>query len=206
MSSLQARALFWLAVLLPPVVLLFEKPPLDGFCAVSALLAILGVALAWRYSERGRDAPLFIQLIFSRLLSGSIGVSFVSIVAFLAITTAFFAWVADGIKEHNFMLALGGVFYAVGVAVFAFMVAESTFRERVEARITHVVSPLSAVQAVFGDKGKDWEKTKLRYEKIKELLPRELAKGENWPTILEQNRIELDDSALSLNTKKASSK
>jgi|GEM_PF-6295782 len=198
MSGLQARAFFWLAVLLPPAVLLSERPPLDGFFAVSALFAILGVALAWRYSERGKDAPLFIQLIFSRLLSGSIGVSFVSIVAFLAITTAFFAWVADGIKEHNLMLALGGIFYAVGVAVFAFMVAESSLRERGEARITHVVSPLSAVQPVFGDRGPDWERTKLRYEKIKEILPKKLMESESWPTILEQNQIELDDPALNL--------
>ena len=91
MTGSQARALFWLAVLLPPAVLLFEQPPLDGFFAISALFAVLGVTLAWISSERSKDAPLRIQLIFSRLLSGSIGVSFVSIVAFLAITTAFFA-------------------------------------------------------------------------------------------------------------------
>ena len=198
MSGLQARVLFWLAVLLPPVVLLFEQPPLDGFCTMSALLAFLGVALAWRYSEQSKDAPLLLQLIFSRLLSGSIGVSFVSIVAFLAITTAFFAWVSDGIKEHNLMLALGGFFYAASVAVFAFMVAESSLRERGEARIMHVVSPLSAVQPVSGDKGTDWERTKLRYEKLKELLPKELAKGEHWPDVLKQNKIELDDPALDL--------
>ncbi len=199
MSNVQAKVLFWLAVLLPPVVLLFERPPVDGFFAAAALSALLGLALAWRYSERGKDAPLHFQLIFSRLISGSIGVSLVGIVAFLAISTAFFAWVADGIKEHDLMLALGGVFYALGVAVSAFLVAESRLRERGEARVTHVISPLSSIQAIYENDKPDWEKTKLRYGKTKELLPEALAKGEEWPQILKRNKIEINlgDSDLS---------
>ena len=196
MSNAQAKVLFWLAVLLPPVVLLFERPPVDGFFAAAALSALLGLALAWRYSERGENAPLHFQLIFSRLISGSIGVSLIGIVAFLAISTAFFAWVADGIKEHDLMLALGGVFYAFGVAVSAFLVAESRLRERGEAHVTHVISPLSSIQPVRGDK--DYEKTKLRYKKIKESLPELLKKNEDWPQVLKQNRIDLGDPSLSL--------
>ena len=175
------RVLFAIAVFLPPFLLLanldaFWSPGTGEyvtFCLVSFVLAAALVLLWKKRFGKLSELPIRARWHMRRALIGKSGLGWPALILVLAVGIAFFAWFADGIKEHRFCLALGALFYASSVVLAADLLVDRIRKEKESLREI-LVSPVSfpTLSLRFSETSKEEQRNTLTKEEKEEFLNR----------------------------------
>jgi len=175
------RVLFAIAVFLPPLLLLasldsFWRPRVGEyvtFCLVSFVLAA-ALVLLWRKRFRKlSELPVRARWHMRQALVGGSGLGWPALILVLAVGIAFFAWFADGIKEHRLCLAAGALFYATSVVLAADLLVDRIRREKESLREI-LVSPVSfpKLSVEFSETSEEEQRRTLTKEERVEFLER----------------------------------
>ncbi len=147
---------FYITLFLPPSTMLLAVEIRDAYAifALTSIVLLLAsfmtmhcIILSSTRSTLDRSALLgrLIQLV-RRVLAGDPGLSTPTILAFISVTLALYAWFADAIKEGIVLLALGSASYALSVLV-ALDVLSRVLKQKAKPTRKVFVTPISSPYA-----------------------------------------------------------